>query len=96
MVNNEEQFGMAVLEAMACGLPTVVTNVGGLPFVVKEGETSFVVNERSPDDLAKSLEKLVSNPSLREEMGSQAVEYVREKFHPDKVCRDLADFYESL
>lgn len=96
MTNNEEQFGMAVVEAMACGLPTVVTNVGGLPFVVDEGRTSLVVPERSSEELREAVKSLVDDETLREQFGKAGREHVREAFEPDTVAKTLGRFYNQL
>lgn len=96
MTNNEEQFGMAAIEAMACGLPTIVTNVGGLPFIVDEGRTSLVVPERSSEKLREALTLLLENETLRTEMGEAGREHVLNSFHPKVVAEDLAQFYDQI
>lgn len=94
--NNEEQFGMAAVEAMACGLPTVVTDVGGLPFVVDEGRTSLVVPERSSADLREALVTLLSDEDLRARLGAAGREHVLDAFDPDVVAKTLDGFYERI
>lgn len=96
MPNNEEQFGMAVLEAMSCGLPTVVTDVGGLPFVAQEGETSFVVPERMPSELAGALRKLLTDAELRERYGENGRDRACNRFSTARVTDELRGFYEEL
>lgn len=96
MERNEEQFGMAVIEAMACGRPTVVTNVGGLPHVVEAGETSLVVEERSSRSLVEAFERLSGDPDLRGRLGDRARDHVRETYAPDVVAEDLRAFYDGL
>lgn len=95
MTNNEEQFGMAVVEAMACELPTIVTNVGGLPFVVDRNRSSTVVSERSSEELREALSSLVVNKDLRESMGAAGREHVLSAYHPESVSDILREFYES-
>lgn len=96
MTNNEEQFGMAAIEAMACELPTIVTNVGGLPFVVDEGRTSLVVSERSSEELRDALVTLLNDADRRDRMGSAGREHVIDAFHPDTVASILARFYDRM
>lgn len=93
--DNEEQFGMALIEAMSCGLPSIVTDVGGLPHVAEDGETSIVVNERSADALADALAHMFKNPDVRTRMSERAYEYVRENYTAEVVTDRLYQFYTS-
>jgi glycosyltransferase involved in cell wall biosynthesis len=68
-VKHSESFGVAVIEASACGKPVVVANVGGLPEVVEDGVTGFVVEPRNAKQTANAIEKLVLDESLRRRMG---------------------------
>lgn len=68
-VSLQESFGVAVLEASACGKPVIVSNVGGLPEVVDDGKTGIIVEKENPYQLADALIKLITNPNLRIEMG---------------------------
>ncbi len=62
----------AVLEAMAAGLPTVATAVGGVPELIVDGETGILVPPRDPEALAAAIERLAADPSLRTRMGVAA------------------------
>jgi glycosyltransferase involved in cell wall biosynthesis len=64
-----EAFPRAVLEAMACGKPVVVTNAGGTLEAVDEGRTGFVVPARAPEALAARLRELLTDEGLRIQMG---------------------------
>lgn len=74
--SRHESFGVAAVEAAACGVPTVVTNVGGLPEVVLEGESGLLVPPESPLALAAAIKQLVVNEPLRRRMGSIARQFV--------------------
>lgn len=93
---NQEQFGMAVIEAMACGVPSVVTNVGGLPHVVDDGKTSIVIEERSVEELVEALTTLYEDAEYRETLASNSYDYVREHYTPEIVGKRLYDFYHQL
>jgi len=67
-----ESFGMVALEAMACGTPVVASQVGGLAFLVKDGETGYTVPVNNPEILADRLSLLLQDPDLQQKMGLNA------------------------
>lgn len=66
---DSESFGVSVIEASACQLPVVVTDVGGLPEVVRDGLTGFVIPKDNPVALADRLFALIDDPAGRERLG---------------------------
>ncbi len=96
MPNNKEQFGMVVLEAMACGKPTIVTDVGGLPYIVKAGKTSIVIPERSCEAIIKAVIKLYNDEKLRESLGRYSYYYVRKNFSKEVIGHRLYVFYKKI
>ncbi|GBL17866.1 D-inositol 3-phosphate glycosyltransferase [Chloroflexota bacterium] len=87
-----ESFGMVALEAMACGTPVVASQVGGLAYLVRDGETGYLVPDRDPAELADRLSRLLSNPQLRAQMGAQAVQHARTYAWPD-ITRKVIGLY---
>lgn len=67
-----ESFGLAALEAAACGRPVVASRVGGLSTVVKDGETGFLVGWQCPGPFVERLDMLLQREDLREQMGAAA------------------------
>jgi D-inositol-3-phosphate glycosyltransferase len=67
-----ESFGMVALEAMASGTPVIATEVGGLAFLVKDGETGFLVPTREPEALAHRIALLLNDFVKLEEMRTAA------------------------
>ena len=67
-----ESFGLAALEAMACGTPVVAFRVGGLRTLVSDGETGYLISRRCPEPFAQRLGILLENPALREAMARAA------------------------
>jgi len=77
MPSHYESFGLVALEAMACGVPVIASEVGGLAFLVRDGETGFHVPDRDPEALCDKLQLLIGNPELRSKLGARAAEYAR-------------------
>ena len=67
---DEEGLPIAILEAMAHGLPVVATRHAGIPDAVVDGETGFLVDERDVSAMAERLERLARDPALRRAMGA--------------------------
>ena len=95
-VSSMETFGIVLLEAMARGKPVVSTEVGtGTSFVNLDGRTGFVVSPRSPKDLSDSINRILNDNGLREQMGINARKRVLENFTAEKVIDSIAELYES-
>lgn len=90
-----ETLGIAVLEAMAAGLPAVVTGVGGLLDVVEAGVTGLVVPAERPDEFAAALVQLLDSPAERLRMGGAAQAHAAGQRVEEMVERYL-DLYRDL
>jgi glycosyltransferase involved in cell wall biosynthesis len=91
-----EGFGMAALEAMAAGLPVVASSAGGLPELVEDGRTGYVVPPADPATLAARLRHLVLHADLRETMGAAGRARVRQHFSPQRMAAEIATVYDRL
>lgn len=78
--SDNESFGVAILEASSCGLPVIVSDVGGLPEVVEDGKTGFIVPRGDIKATAEAIVKLATNPDLRRKMGEAGRKRVGEMF----------------
>jgi colanic acid/amylovoran biosynthesis glycosyltransferase len=85
-----------VLEAMACGIPVVATDVGGVSEVVTDGVEGFVVGPRDPAGLAQALRRLAGDPSLRARMGVAGRERIERDFTLDAQLDDLLAMYREV
>jgi D-inositol-3-phosphate glycosyltransferase len=90
-----ESFGMVALEAMACGTPVVASDVGGLSFIVHNGETGYLVPDRDPRALADCLSKLLRDPDLRARLGRRGIAVAREYAWP-RIADQIESLYGSL
>jgi len=88
----QEGFGLVFAEAMAAGLPVVACRVAAVPEVVEDRRTGFLVNPRSPDELAMAMETLLMNEGLARDLGAAGARRV-EAFDLEPVARR---FLEAL
>jgi glycosyltransferase involved in cell wall biosynthesis len=91
-----ETYGMAILEALACGVPVVSTNVGGPSETMVEGQTGFLVTPRDPQALAVRVIQLLSDGNLRVKFGERARERVLGKFSLARSAVALQALYQTL
>ncbi len=94
--NREEGFGRVVIEANACGLPVVASNIAGTREAVKHGETGFL---RAPEDKRgwiDSVSMLLYDRTLREKMGANGRKWAVEKFSLELHAEDVMRYYDDL
>jgi len=85
-----------ILEAFACSKPVVATSVGGVPEIVDDGISGFLVPPSRPDLLADAVEKLLSDPELRQTMGQAGYLKVKAKFTFEAQTRKLESIYHEI
>jgi glycosyltransferase involved in cell wall biosynthesis len=91
-----EGVSLALLEAMAAGLPVIATAVGGTPEVVTDGVTGLLIPPRDPEALTGALERLLADPAWARALGNKAREYVREHFSLERLGREINEIYQEL
>lgn len=89
-----EGTSVSLLEAMACGVPAIVTNIGGNPSIVNDGENGFLVEPKNVSDIAKKLLILLESDDVRNKMGIKASETVRQYYALDKMIEKYDDIYK--
>ncbi len=90
-----EGMPMAVIEALACGLPVVATQVGGLPDLVFPSLNGLLVPAGQPDQLAAALLQLIDSPQTRSAMQRESLRLAQENFDIEKLVARLLDIYQS-
>jgi N-acetyl-alpha-D-glucosaminyl L-malate synthase BshA len=83
--SSQESFGLAALEAMACEVPVVASNIGGLPEVIEHGVSGFLHPLEALDDMAASAVRLLTDPELHRTVATNACRRVHEHFCADLV-----------
>jgi glycosyltransferase involved in cell wall biosynthesis len=91
-----EGTSMALLEAMASGIPAVVTNVGGNPEIVINGKTGWVIPSNSPESLAAVIHEAVADPKMRYDMATAAKQRYVENYTFDRMIENYGHQYRSI
>ncbi|MFX0200461.1 MAG: glycosyltransferase [Candidatus Hodarchaeota archaeon] len=91
-----EGLPTAVMEAMAAGCPIVATAVGGIPELVNDGETGFLVQACEPEALAQKIAQLLKDRGLRERMGRVGARRIEEIFSLEKMVKEYERLYEKI
>lgn len=91
-----ESFCLSILEAMWFGCPSVSTTVGGIPEVVKSGETGVLVPEPDPDALARAVEALLRDPAGRARLGQAAKARAQNSFSADAIVPQYEALYRRV
>ena len=94
-VSTRESFGVAVLEAAACGVPAITSNVGGLPEVNQNNYTGYVIPPNDPEKLANSIFKLFKDKNLKDQMEKNARDRVAKQFNWNKNVIQMVNVYQE-
>lgn len=93
---DSESFGVAAVEAQACGTPVIVSNVGGLPEATYPNNSSLLVNKKSVDELAVAIEKLIEDDNLRINMGKSGRKFVEDNFNIEDNFNKVDTIYKYI
>jgi L-malate glycosyltransferase len=91
-----EGVSLALLEAMAAGLPVIASEVGGNPEVVTDGETGLIIPSRDAGALAQALERLLTDPAWGKAMGENARSHVVANYSLERLGREINGIYDEL
>lgn len=92
LLSEKESFGLVALEAMACGVPAIGTNIGGIPEVIEHEVNGFIAEVGNVDEIASYARKLLSDRELHKRFSDESLKTVQRKFGSELIL----EHYESL
>lgn len=96
LMSEQESFGLVLLEAMSCEVPTIATNVGGIPEVIKHGETGYIVELGDTKQAAAYSVQLLEDEEKLATFSREAKAHVEEKFSSGHIVQQYIALYEEL
>ena len=94
--SRSEAFGLVNIESMAVGTPVIASGVGGIVEIIRDGVDGFLVPPENPGALAEKVEMLLSDPELRQTLGTNARERFLTQFEQSKIVRQQVEWLESI
>ncbi|KOP74172.1 MULTISPECIES: N-acetyl-alpha-D-glucosaminyl L-malate synthase BshA [Priestia] len=96
LLSQKESFGLVALEAMACGVPCIGTNIGGIPEVIIDGETGFICELGDINTIADKAIYILMNDNIHKCFSDRSIEVANEKFRADLIVKQYEDLYFNL
>lgn len=96
LMSEQESFGLVLLEAMACEVATIGTNVGGIPEVIVHGETGYVVELGDTESAARYAIELLEDDLLRERYSKNALDRAQTLFNSEEIVSQYIALYDKL
>lgn len=96
LLSEKESFGLALLEALACGVPGIASNVGGMPEVIADGENGFICELGNIEEIAAKALRLLKDKRLHEKFSKQAVLAVHKRFRAELIVGQYENVYYQL
>ncbi|MBW2019667.1 MAG: glycosyltransferase family 4 protein [Deltaproteobacteria bacterium] len=91
-----EGLGIVLLEAMASGVPVIGSNVGGIPDIIKDGETGLLARQKDHNDLAKKMIRLLTDEELRNKLIENGFESIKEGFSWEVISDRFIKIYQEV
>lgn len=95
MSSVKEGFPYFLLEAMSAGLPIISTNVGGIPEIISDNKTGYLVEPQNPSALAEKIKLLADRPELRQKFGETGLTKVKNEFSQEKMIKKTFAVYSE-
>jgi glycosyltransferase involved in cell wall biosynthesis len=96
ITSNSEALPLVIAEAMACGVPVVAPNIGGIPEIIKDESVGRTVSDRSPESFINAIAELTGNPEHYSDISRNARVWVQKAFSLDRMLEEIAVLYKGL
>ena len=96
LLSEKESFGLVLLEAMACGVPCIGTNVGGIPEVIKNKENGYIVELGDCESVAEYGVEILQNPTLHKQIVDRSLEIIQDRFSSNNIVEQYEEMYERV
>ena len=91
LISGMDTFGQTIIEALLMERPVIATNVGGIPEIIKNGETGFLVSQSDYNSIIEKISILINDKQKAQQMGQAGRHFVEEDFNWDKIAKRFAD-----
>ncbi|PBB05447.1 N-acetyl-alpha-D-glucosaminyl L-malate synthase BshA [Salimicrobium humidisoli] len=96
LLSEKESFGLVLLEAMACGVPCIGTDTGGIPEVIEDGVDGYIVEVQDIEQVKEKALRILKDAQLSRSFSENAVRAVSEKFSAEKIVKQYEKLYEQV
>ncbi|WP_117169373.1 N-acetyl-alpha-D-glucosaminyl L-malate synthase BshA [Paraliobacillus sediminis] len=96
LLSEKESFGLVLIEAMACGVPCIGTNIGGIPEVIEDGKNGYIVELGDKEAIVSKALHLLTNKDVWNAFSQAATAHVKQEFSADKIVNEYEQIYDRL
>ena len=87
LLSGMEGLGQTIIEALLMEKPVIATNIGGIPELIEDGKTGFLIETGNHEDLIKKINQVFDQPAVASNMGSKGKEIIQKKFNWDNIAK---------
>lgn len=96
LTSNNEGTPVSLIEAQACNIPVISTDVGGVKDIVNDNETGFIIPKNNLEKFAEKLLFLIEDEKTRKKMSQNGWSFVKDNFHYQRLVKDMESYYKKL
>ncbi|MGC9329852.1 MAG: glycosyltransferase family 4 protein, partial [Candidatus Hinthialibacter sp.] len=96
LTSGNEGLPVVIIEALASGVPVLATRVGGVPELIEDGKTGYIVEPYNVESIAEGLSKAIADPEKTRAMGGLAQQETLQHYSIQRLVKDIEDLYEQF